>query len=141
MKFSTLASIALTATVAASCSTTPADETRSPAAAKELADAIAGKVAGPPQRCINSYATLDMKVIDDFTLLFSERGRNTVVYVQNPRGGCYGLDSGTRTLVTKQFGTRSLCDGDINDMIDLASHTSGGSCVFGPFVPYTKPKG
>jgi len=80
-----------------------------------------------------------MRVIDDFTILYTEGGRSTV-YVQNPRGGCPGLSNGARTLVARQVGTSQMCDGDINEMIDLQSRTSGGACVFGPFVPYTRPR-
>jgi hypothetical protein len=78
-----------------------------------------------------------MQVIDDHTILFRD-GRTT--YVQNPRGACYGLGSGSRTLVTRQFGTTQLCDGDINHTVDLSTGIQGGSCVFGPFMPYTKPR-
>jgi hypothetical protein len=79
-----------------------------------------------------------MQVIDDSTILFQD-GRT--VYLQKPRGACSGLGNGSRTLVTRQFGTNELCDGDINRTVDLVSHIEGGACVFGPFVPYTKPKG
>ena len=78
-----------------------------------------------------------MQVIDDWTILFRD-GRT--VYVQNPRGGCPGLGNASRTLVTRQFGTNELCDGDIDHMVDLVAKIQGGSCVFGPFVPYTKPR-
>ena len=78
-----------------------------------------------------------MQVIDDWTILFRD-GRT--VYVQNPRGGCPGIGSGSRTLVTRPVGTNELCDGDINHTVDLVTRIGGGTCVFGPFVPYTKPK-
>jgi hypothetical protein len=78
-----------------------------------------------------------MQVIDDSTILFHD-GRTT--YLQKPRGYCSGLGNGSRTLVTRPFGTTDLCDGDINRTVDLVSHIEGGACVFGPFVPYTKPK-
>jgi len=120
----------------ASCSTAPVQETRSPKAARELADALAGRTPGPPVRCIPNYRANQMQVVDDFTILYRS-GRT--VYVQNPRGGCRGLANGGRTLVTRKFGTTDLCDGDINHLVDLSSGIGGGTCVFGPFVPYTKP--
>jgi hypothetical protein len=122
--------------VLSSCSTGQLQETRSPKAQKELEVALAGRNPGPPVRCIHNYRTNQMQVIDDWTLLFRD-GRT--LYVQNPRGGCNGLGNGSRTLVTRPFGTNDLCDGDINHVVDLVAGIQAGSCVFGPFVPYTKP--
>ena len=62
------------------------------------------------------------------------------VYLQKPRGGCPGLGAAAYTLVTRPFGTTELCDGDISHTVDLVSGIQGGACVFGPFVPYTKPR-
>lgn len=86
-------------------------------------------------RCIRNCQTTQMQVIDDWTILFRE-GRT--IYVQNPRGGCPGLGNGRRALVTRQVVTNDLCDGDINNMVDLVSKSPGGACIFGPFVPYAK---
>ncbi len=124
------------AALLASCSTAPDQYTRSPKAEKELAEALAGRVAGAPVRCISNYTTQQMQVIDDWTILFRD-GRT--VYVQKPRGSCPGLASQSRTLVTRQFGTNQFCDGDINRLVDLQADIGGPSCVFGPFIPYTKP--
>ena len=125
------------ATLLTACSTAPPDQSRSPRAAKELADALAGRVAGPPQRCIGNFPHLQVQVIDDWTILYRD---GSTVYVQNPRGGCPGLSGGGRTLVTRQVGTSQMCDGDINQTVDLLSRISGGACVFGPFVPYRRPR-
>ena len=93
----------------ASCSTGQVQETRSPRAQKELAEALAGLT--PDRRCAASTTIRleQMQVIDDWTILFRD-GRT--IYVQNPRGGCSGLANRNRTLVTRQFGTTDLCDGD-----------------------------
>jgi hypothetical protein len=135
-KFSLLAAVT-TAALLAGCSTAPAEQTRSPAAAKELADALEGRVAGPPQRCISNFPNTQVQVVDDWTILYDE---GSTIYVQNPRGGCPGIDSGSRTLVARQVGTSQMCDGDINQAVDLRTGIGGAPCVFGPFVPYTKPR-
>src|SRR5687768_11237054 len=118
------------ALVLGSCSTAPAEQTRSPRAAQELADALAGRVAGPPQRCITTYRTTKVTPIDDFTILYDQGG---TIYVQNPRGGCPGIGSGSDILVTRQT-TNQLCDGEIAQTVDLTSRVERGGCVFGPFV-------
>ena len=120
-----------------SCSTAPVQETRSPKAARELASALAGRTAGPPVRCLPSYRTSQMQIIDDWTILFKD-GRT--VYVQNPQGGCRGIGNGGYTLVTRKFGTSDTCEGDINHLVDLRSGFGGGSCIYGPFTPYAKPR-
>ena len=121
-----------------SCSASSVRDTPSPRAQRDLAEALAGRTPGPATRCIPNYRSSNMQVIDDDTILFRD-GRT--IYLQKPRGGCSGLGNGSRTLVTRQFGTSELCDGDINRLVDLSAGIQGGACVFGPFVPYTKPKG
>lgn len=130
-----MAVVAIGTLALASCSTAPSAPARSPRATKALADALEGRVAGPPQRCISNWPQVEVQVIDDWTILYRE---GSTVYVQNPRGGCPGLGAGARTLVTRQVGTSQMCDGDINQTVDLLSHTGGAACVFGPFIPYTR---
>ena len=85
--------------------------------------------------CIPNYRTSQMHVIDDWTILFKD-GRT--VYVQNPRGSCRGLERGSTVLVSRLFGGTQLCSGDIQQLVDSSSWMTVGSCVFGPFVPYTR---
>ena len=125
------------AVLVASCSTAPVQDTRSPKAARELASALAGRTAGPPVRCLPGFRTSQMQVVDDWTILYRD-GRTT--YVQNPRSGCRGIANGSYTMVIRQYGTNQQCDGDIVQLVDLRSGMGGGSCVFGPFTPYTKPR-
>ena len=127
---------AAVAALLAACSTAPAQQTRSPQASNELAEALAGRVAGPPQRCISTYRTTKVQPIDDFTILYDQ---GSTIYVQNPRGGCPGVGSGSDVLVTRQTST-NLCDGEIAQTVDLTSRVSRGGCVFGPFVPYIKAR-
>jgi len=122
----------------ASCSTAPAEPTRSAMAQKELADALAGRVAGKPVSCIPTYRADDMQIIDDWTILFKD-GRT--IYVQNPRGGCPGIGSHRNVLISRPMPSSQLCSGDIQQLFDPTSGIGGGACVFSEFVPYTKPAG
>jgi hypothetical protein len=127
---------AMTAALAmTACSTAPLVEGRSPRAARELAEALQGRTPGPAMRCLPAHSSRNQQVIDEHTILYRD-GRTT--YVQNPRGGCPGLGRANNTLVTRLFGTDQLCDGDISQVVDLSTGMGGGSCVFGPFVPYTR---
>ena len=123
---------------AAGCTAAPPSESpmvQAKAQAK-LNQLLAGKVAGEPQSCLPSYRANDMTVIDDYTILFKEGG---TVYVQKPRGGCYGIGNGNYTLVTRIAGSNRLCSGQIGEIVDRVSGYGFGSCVFGDFVPYRKP--
>ena len=119
----------------ASCSTAPAEQSHNSKASAELAKALEGRVAGPPERCIYNDRSVQVEVIDQWTILYRD-GRT--LYVQNPRGGCPGLGGGAYTLVTRPFGSQ-MCDGDINHLMDLRNRMGGPTCVFGPFTPYRKP--
>ena len=119
-----------------SCSTAPAEQARNPEAEQELAEALAGRVAGPPQRCIDAYRSTKVHVIDGWTVIY-DQGRT--IYVQSPKGGCPGLGRGD-ILITTQVGPARLCENEIARTVDPTSRTESGGCVLGPFTPYAKPK-
>lgn len=99
---------------------------------QKLANALAGRTAGPPVDCINERSR--MQVIDDWTILFRDRG---IVYVQQPRGGCHGL-SNSMSLIRDSFGTTRICRGDINQIVDVRTGFGTGACTYDNFVPYRK---
>lgn len=115
----------------------PVEITHNPKAQKELAKALAGRTAGRPVQCMYNFPAAKMQVIDDWTILFRNGG---TIYVQNPPGGCRNVGFPGYTLVTRQIGINQLCNGDIAYLRQLSTGTGGGSCIFGPFTPYTKPK-
>jgi hypothetical protein len=126
----------VSAAALASSSTAMSPQPGSPEASRQLANALAGRVAGPPARCVPDFRSSKMKIIDEGTILF---GDGRTIYLQRPAGGCQGLTMGGHSLVARQFATNRMCDGDINQVTDVRNGITVGSCVFGPFVPYTKP--
>ena len=119
----------------ASCSTATMRESSSPAATQELASALAGRTAGEPVSCIPNYQADRMQIIDDQTILFRN---GSAIYLQRTNGSCNGIGMGSNTLVTRVHGTNQLCSGDIQQVVNLSTGMNTGSCVFGPFVPYTR---
>ena len=120
------------------CTTTAAQQPiRTVKAQQQYDRLLAGKVAGPPQSCLPTYHQDDMVVIDENTVAF--RQGSSRVYVNHMQGGCSNL-GGPYALVTKQFGSAQLCRGDIGQVVDLTNHFTVGSCVFGDFIPYTRPR-
>ncbi len=123
----------------ASCSAMPYQPpVRTAEAQREYVLALQGKVPGPPISCLPSYRSGDMKTIDENTILFREGSSRT--YVANMQGGCTGLPSGHYALVTRQVGGMGLCRGDIAQVVDTLNGIPVGSCVFGDFTPYVRPR-
>ena len=121
---------------AAIAGTAIASSDRSPKDARELAEALEGRVAAAPVDCMpNQHGTGRMEIIDDNTILFRS---GSTLYLQNPNGGCPGIKNGQYTLVLRQIGSHQVCRGDIQQLVDLQTGVQGGACVFGPFVPYKK---
>ena len=105
---------------------------------REYQMALQGKVAQKPISCLPSYRSGDMRTIDDSTILF--RDGSSRVYVNNMQGGCTALGAGHYALVTRSFGGSGLCRGDIAQVVDTLNGIQIGSCVFGDFTPYVRPK-
>ena len=122
------------AALIAACAAQPMGPDRQARGQAQLAQALAGKVAGRPMSCLPNYRSMDMEVIDHDTILFRD-GRT--VYVQNTNGGCYphGTSVGY-TLVTKQIGGGGNCRGDIAHVVDSSTGAFAGTCSFSDFIPY-----
>jgi hypothetical protein len=111
--------------------------TRTAAKQREYEQLLLGKVPGKPMSCLPRYRATDMRPIDDNTILFRDGASRT--YVNHPQGSCNGLASGHYTLVTRQVGSSDPCRGDIAQVVDLTSGMMVGTCVWGDFIPYTRP--
>ena len=53
---------------------------------------------------------------------------------------CNDLASGHYALVQKKYGTPDTCRGDIAEVVDVTNRMMVGSCVFGDFTPYVRPR-
>jgi hypothetical protein len=131
-------SVLIAGAALASCTTAPPQPTRSAEKQQEYQQLITGKVAQTPVSCLPHYRSNDMRVIDDDTIAF--RDGNSRVYIAHMQGGCSNLAGGQFALVTRQFGSADLCRGDIARVVDLPNGATVGSCAFGDFTPYVKPR-
>ncbi|RZL89884.1 MAG: hypothetical protein EOP73_29765 [Variovorax sp.] len=104
---------------------------------EQLDKALKGRVAGPPESCINLARSPHSTIIDDSTILYRV-GAGSVVYVQKFKDGCPGLREGMAT-VTRTPSTR-LCRGDIITLIDPPLPGTFGSCALEDFIPYRRAK-
>lgn len=119
----------------AACGTLGDAPPRSDRAETQLTQALAGKVARAPQRCLPFYRRQDQQIVDRGTILYRQ-GRD-LLYRNDPIGGCNGLDP-SRTLLTVSL-SGDLCRGDIIRVLEPSTGTIVGSCAFGDFVPYVVP--
>jgi len=127
----------LTAALAGCAANDPYQGQRSPQAQQLLASYLNGKVVGGPSvTCLPPYRSNDMIVVDENTILFRD-GPNRV-YRTEMTGGCIGLGSPGKALVTRSFGS-GLCRGEIARVVDNVAGFTTGSCSFGDFVPYVTP--
>jgi len=103
----------------------------------DLAAALSGRIAGPPQDCVSERDLGGYKSYGRGVILFSG-GTNDVVYVNRPPVGCPDLNFGwalkTRTTTTQ------LCRGDIVTVFDPISGTEYGGCSLGEFMPYRRAR-
>jgi len=128
--------LAATAALGGCMYNNPQPVPRSPQAVAHLESLLAGRVAGPPVNCVQTYRADNMITIDDNTVVFKDGG----TYYRNDfqGGGCPNLARGRAALVTRTVGT-GLCRGDIAQVLDTSTGMTIGSCVLGDFVPFRKP--
>ena len=103
-----------------------------------IAYLLGGKVAGPPIKCLPSYRSSDMTIVDSQTVAYRYGGNQT--YLVHLSAGCDDIASGA-ALVTRTFGTDQTCTGDIARTLSGGSRIIGGSCSVLSIVPYTSPRG
>ena len=94
---------------------------------------IAGRVAGPAQRCVTLTQSEGLHAANRSTL--SVRAGKTV-WINQMQEGCSGFGQWD-VLVTEPIGTQ-YCRGDLVRSFDSVSKIPGPSCRLGDFIPYTR---
>ncbi len=116
----------------ASCSAPAA--TGGSSVAADLADALKGRTAGSPQRCINASNLEAPRIIGE-TLVYRQGGRLWTTRIEE---GCPSL-AGDPLLVVEVYGS-NLCRNDRFRTVPRGASIHGPYCRFGEFVPYTPAK-
>lgn len=94
---------------------------------------IAGRVAGPAQRCVLTQQSQSLRPASRSTLLY---GGGKTVWVNELQGGCGGF-SRWDVLVLEPIGTQ-YCRGDLVRSFDPMTKIPGPACRLGDFVPYSR---
>jgi len=127
----------VSAAALAGCATQP-PQPRTIEAEQRLQSLLAGKVAGAPRSCLPPHLSSNMMVVDRHTILFRDGSRT---WRSDLRGGCGLLGSSNYVIVTRGLGFEGLCSGQVARLADPSTGMIVGSCVWGDFVPYTRPGG
>lgn len=97
-------------------------------------DPFAGRVAGKPQRCLNtSIMNRGGVIVDENTIYYRDGPR---LWRTGPRGRCPALRP-QATLILEIWGGQ-LCSGDRFRVLDPGVRIPSGACLFRDFVPYTR---
>jgi hypothetical protein len=124
MRFMRLAAVLLLGACAAP------QPTEAPGPPRELA----GRVAGPAQKCVLIQANESLRVSDTNRHLLLYGSGKTIFANQLAPACGYGRDD---VLITEPSGSY-YCRGDLVRSMDRLSHIPGPSCAIGEFVPYTR---
>jgi hypothetical protein len=110
---------------------------RSPSGERSYQTLLAGKVPGRPISCLPHYDANDMTVIDGRTIAFRTGSRKT--YIMHLSSGCEMLGTGTYALLSRQFASPGMCEGDIQSVVDTQNRITVGSCTIADITPYVRP--
>ena len=131
-------SLLIASSLLASCMTAPPPPRGpDPRAMQTYQMLVGGKVAQAPISCLPNYYANDMRTIDGRTLGF--RVGQSRAYIVHLSPGCELIGTGNYTLLTRQVGGMGMCQNDIQEVVDLQSHTHVGSCSVVDIVPYYRP--
>ena len=102
----------------------------------ELAQELAGRVAGEPRSCIPTFSDRSLVPIDRQTLIYREGRR---IWVNRLGSQCPGISPHSTLIVEVYSG--QYCRGDRVRGLERGSSIPGPICILGEFVPYTLAAG
>lgn len=114
--------------------TAPADTTAGQA---KLAKLLEGRVAGEPERCIRTFPSRSLQVIDGTAIVSDQGGTVWVNYTQNPAS----LNDRDALLIRKFGSVAQLCRLDTVTTFDRFSGFYTGNVFLTDFVPYRRAAG
>lgn len=127
---------AIIALAAAGLVTAPSLAQERPRGDEKLAKMLEGRVAGEPQRCIRTFPSRSLTIIDG-TAIISDQGRT--IYVNRTRNP-ESLDDDDALLIRKigSSGTQ-LCRLDMVTTFDRYAQFYTGNVFLTDFIPYRLP--
>ena len=109
---------------------TSADDSRA------LAEALAGRTAGPPQQCVQRSTLRGNRGYGERTIVFE--GPGDTLYVNRTRNACPRLRPWNAIRI-RTMGN-SLCSNELVQVFDPTTGTEYGGCSLGEFTPYRRER-
>jgi len=103
--------------------------------ASGFAEAVAGRVAGPPQTCITNNPAENLHVLDPQTLAY---GYGRTIFINRLESVCPGLRE-NNTLIVRAGTGGEYCRGDQVSAREPGAFIPGPSCNLSYWVPYRLP--
>lgn len=103
----------------------------------ELAKLLEGRVAGEPERCINTFGNGSLRIIDGTALVYRQGSTLWVNRTRNPNS----LDDDDYLVIRKYGGSSQLCRLDNVTTQDRGGNFFTGVVFLEDFVPYRKAEG
>ena len=93
---------------------------------------LAGRIPGPPQRCVPISSTAALRIANGSRLIYAD---GSTVWLNT--ADCPGM--GWDDIPVLHPTASQHCRGDIVETLGRTSNIRGPSCVLGDFVPYRLP--
>ena len=130
-----LLAFAAAAVLAAPATIVTAQDNRAHAkGAAELAKLLDGRVAGEPERCVRTYPSRNINIIEGTALVIDTGNTVWVNYTQDPER----LDEDDALLIRKFGSSSQLCRLDNVTTFDRFNGFYTGNIFLKDFVPYRK---
>lgn len=100
-----------------------------------LAEVTQGRIAGPPQSCISTNPSENLRVIDPQTIAY---GVGRTVYINRLAGPCPGMDE-MNTIIVEAATGGQYCQGDRIRGREPQSIIAGPSCNLNEWIAYRQP--
>lgn len=101
----------------------------------DVAQALAGRVAGAPQTCVTTYPAENLHVLDPQTVAY---GTGKTIYISRFQAACPGI-SQFNTLIVEGALPGEYCRNDRVRGLAPGTTIPGPSCNLGEWVPYRLP--
>ncbi len=102
-------------------------------AQRDLVEELAGRTAGPAERCVPARGGQSLQIVDQRTLVYRS---GPTVFVNTLDAACPGLRP-DNILVAEVHGSQ-YCRGDRVRGLERQGGIPGPSCVLRDFVPYRR---
>lgn len=100
----------------------------------ELAELLEGRVAGEPERCIRTFPSRNLNIIEGTAIVMDAGDTVWVNYTENPDS----LDEDDALLIRKFGSATRLCRLDTVTTFDRVNGFYTGNVFLSDFVPYKK---